>query len=137
MKIKLRKSEKVAVVDDRDSDLARKIWSWHSVLGVIRYDAERYDPDKRRTPQILLAREITNAWSGWRVIHVDGDRLNNRRSNLLMLSPAQYGQYVRKPVGSSGYIGVRQKSHSFDVRIASEHIGNFIVANNIYQSKRR
>lgn len=128
IEIPLRQSNDVALVDERDADLAEHTWSWHKVFGVIRYNAMRYDSETRRTPHILMARAITHARLKWYVIHLDGNRLNNQRGNLLLLSPAQRAQYVRKARGKSGFVGVAEKKYVFSAVIKGKHIGNFASA---------
>lgn len=126
IEILLRKTERIALIDERDAHLSQHTWSWHKTFGVIRYDAESYDPKARRTPHIIMARQITQAPDKWFVVHVDGDRLNNKRSNLLLLSPAQNVQYAKKKIRSmSGYKGVAQKGGTFEVMIQSQYIGRF------------
>lgn len=113
MKLELRKSQKLALIDERDKGQARHIWTWHDYLGVVRYDNEHYNASKRRTPHLLLHREITGAPKEHSVIHVNGDKLDNRRANLLVLSRAQSTQYARKSTGKSPYRGVKVTPRNF------------------------
>lgn len=125
MEIKLRNSNKKAVIDNRDEHLAQHLWSWHSTLGVVRYDASRYDKVKQRTPHLLLHRVITQAFDGYFVVHVNKNRLDNRRKNLLLLSPSAYAQFVRKPSGKSPFLGVTDKDAFFQVYSGGEYVGTF------------
>ena len=128
IEIKLRQSDDVALIDERDADLAGYTWSCHQSLGVIRYDATRYDTKAQRTPQVLMSRLITQAPSKWRVIHLDGNRLNNQRGNLLLLSGLQYAQFVPKKIGTSGYIGVIFYRNAYEARIQGQYIARFPTA---------
>lgn len=125
VEIPLRKTERITLIDERDGHLANYEWSWHSSFGVIRYDAEEYNPKAQRTPHVIMARQITQAPTRWYVIHLDGDRLNNKRSNLLLLNAAQNAQYIRKARGKSRYKGVAPKGGTFEVMIQGEYIGKF------------
>lgn len=128
IEIPLRKSDRAALVDERDAHLAEHTWSWHRTFGVIRYDATRYNPETQRTPHVIMARMITEAPPKWFVVHLDGNRLNNRRNNLLLLSLAQRAQYMRKRRGKSGFAGVTEKKYAFSATIRGRHIGYFAVA---------
>lgn len=100
----------VAVINDSDqAHLSRWQWGWTEQMGVIRYDAEQYDAQAQRTQHVLLGRVITRAEEGMCVVHVDGDRLNNQRENLLLLDHAQFSQYTQEPSGRSAYLGVHWK----------------------------
>ena len=128
IEIKLRNSGQTALVSDRDADQAQHTWSWHDVLGVVRYDATRYDAKARRTPHELLARAITNAPDKSVVVHLDGNRLNCRRGNLLLLTLAQHAQFSRKRRGKSGLIGVIEKKGKFRATIQHQYLGRFETA---------
>lgn len=77
VKIRIRNNDKPVLVDERDAAQAeyaydperagygQLCWSWHDVLGVVRYDAEHYNRRTQRTPHIILARERVRAWSTW------------------------------------------------------------------------
>lgn len=121
IELKLRKSAKVALIDERDAHQGGHVWSWHDYLGVVRYDNDNYDADQRRTPHLLLHREIAGAEGKQYVVHVNSDRLDNRRQNLLLLSHAAYTQYVHKPRGKSEYRGIKVTKTSFQA-----YCGGFI-----------
>lgn len=91
-----------AQVDDEDHDrLAKHKW----YLRKDGYAGRNEHPDGK-TKTILLHRAVLDAPAGMQVDHIDGDKLNNRRSNLRLVTPAQ-NQYNRRPSdGSSRYKGV-------------------------------
>lgn len=138
MKIKLRNSQFVALIDERDAELAQYTWSLHSSLGVIRYEARDYNAKTQRTPQVIMSRVITCAPPKSYVIHLDNDPLNNKRSNLLLLSALQYAQYVPRERGKSGIIGASFQKGAYQVIIGSRYIGRYadpVEAANVYDQE--
>jgi len=60
----------------------------------------------RNTP-IPMHRHLLNARKGQMIDHINGDKLDNRRSNLRFCTFAQNGQNAKTPVNNmSGYKGV-------------------------------
>lgn len=105
----LRDGQATRLDDNLAAHFGQWTWSWSEELGVVRYDAERYDAAAQRTPHVILAREITRAPEELVVAHVDGDRLNNQRANLLLLDASQFAQWQRRGRGASAYLGVSWK----------------------------
>lgn len=58
---------------------------------------------------VLLHREILDASPSQIVDHINGDTLDNRRSNLRITDRYGNARNRRVPVGKSGFTGVRQK----------------------------
>lgn len=126
-RLKLRRGQ-VTLVSPEDHDILQEhVWSWSDQLGVVRYDADRYSPTAQHTPHVLMARLITHASEEELVIHVDGDKLNNTRENLLLLTKPQYTQYFRRASGSSRYLGVAwvEVEGLYRAQIARQQIGRF------------
>lgn len=93
---------KVAIVDDEDFEwLSRYKWCYTKAGYAVR--ASRIN-GKRRT--VYMHREILQAPAGLEVDHINGDKLDNRRSNLRIVTKQQnmFNQRPRK--GSSRYKGV-------------------------------
>lgn len=110
IEIKLTKG-KVTVVDDDDYTLAFKYkWiaaksHWGNALWYASKHVKR--PDGKWRP-IFLHRLIVNAAAGMEVDHINGDGLDNRRSNLRICTHAQNSRNSRSvnPNKTSKYKGV-------------------------------
>lgn len=94
---------KVALVDDEDFEwLSRWKWSYNQNGYAIRNSKVR----KKQTRH-YLHREILQADRSQRVDHIDGDPLNNQRSNLRICSQAENVQNSRiRSDNKSGFKGV-------------------------------
>ena len=91
---------KVAIVDAQDYDWLSK-YKWHAVKCDSRFYA--YRSKNRRS--VSMHREIMHAPKGMVVDHIDGNSLNNRRSNLRLCTVSQNHQNRRRTYGSSKYKG--------------------------------
>lgn len=126
-----------AIVDAIDLRLLNDS-SWHA--GVVRKSsgavchvyARRSTPKGRTGQEVLMHRIIACPPEGLVVDHIDGDGLNNLRSNLRIATPAQNNHNQRKRVdNTSGVKGVHWHKRankwkaqiSFDGRV--RHIGLF------------
>lgn len=65
-----------------------------------------YDADTKAEASISLHRFLMEAGPGEMVDHIDGDGLNNRRSNLRVATRSQNGQNRKRQKGTSQYKGV-------------------------------
>lgn len=93
----------VALVDDEDfAELSKFKWQAKTLKGSVY--AQRAG-GSRESP-VLMHRQVLRAPSGQVVDHIDGDGLNNQRSNLRYASHAQNMANRRPPGGSSKYKGV-------------------------------
>lgn len=77
-----------AVVDDEDAHLARK--HWHAVVTMSGkvYAASSFGGPNNARVRRKLHQAIMNAPIGLVVDHIDGDTMNNRRSNLRVVTQA-------------------------------------------------
>lgn len=87
----------VALVDDEDFDKVSAL-KW--------YESSGYGWHKGRKMYTSMHRFIMQAEKGVEVDHVDGNRLNNQRSNLRLCTPSQNRCNTLRKVGVSEYKGV-------------------------------
>ena len=107
--------------------------SWRAMVKPHSVYAYRVEFPKRRT--VLLHRTILNAPSNMQVDHIDGDALNNRRSNLRLATALQNGANKKKPAhNTSGFKGVswhkRDLYWAANIRVGGKlrHLGRFETA---------
>jgi hypothetical protein len=91
----------IAVVDAEDFEELNQ-YKWYALKGLNTFYAARREG--RET--ILMHRVIMKPPKGMVVDHIDGNGLNNRRSNLRICTVAQNGLNSRARGGRSGYKGV-------------------------------
>lgn len=103
VEIPLRGLGGVAIIDDQDADLILPL-NWYAVKSKCLIYARRNSAAPGRET-IRMHRFILNAQKGELVDHVDGDTLNNRRSNLRICSLSQ-SNMNRCGHGRSGYKGI-------------------------------
>jgi hypothetical protein len=104
---------KVALVDDRDYDALMSIGPWQAFKTSAGFYAAR-DLRESRTGRlrrffmhaVLLGTVATSKW----VDHVNGDTLDNRRTNIRRATPAQNAANRRKMAGS----GCKYRGVSWD-----------------------
>jgi len=117
---------KVTIVDAEDYKRLSKD-KWYAANTGGKFYACR--SIKQRT--ISMHREIMGEPKGMFVDHIDGNGLNNRRSNLRVCTPAQNVQNRRCMGGSSGYKGVSfiKRDNKWKAEITLNrrriHIGHF------------
>jgi hypothetical protein len=106
----------VAVIDASDVLLVGQ-YCWSTLENRNSIYAMRNSSHNRGPRTLLLHREIMGAPKGMMVDHIDGDGLNNRRSNLRLATNAQnLWNTGRRVTNSSGYKGV-----SFDKQKGKWH----------------
>lgn len=95
---------KVALVDDADHEWLNQ-WKW--TYGRSGY-AVRGEYNGGNYKTIRMHRVIVSTPFGKFTDHINGDKLNNQRSNLRICDKAQNGYNREKPLtNSSGYKGVQ------------------------------
>jgi len=103
-RIKLTRG-KFTLVDDNDFKYLNK-WKWYcSSRGYAMRDIKA-EGEKRMA--ILMHRLITNAPTGTVIDHINGDKLDNRRNNLMVVTQHENGvnRKVLNKNNTSGYRGV-------------------------------
>lgn len=108
---------KVTVVDDEDYERFGK-FKWHCVGG--RYAARSVGGRKNKR-MVYLHREIIGAKEDEIVDHINGNKLDNRRSNLRVVTVSEnlYNTSIRSD-NTSGYKGVsfvKDCRHKWEARI--------------------
>jgi len=93
---------RVSIVDDEDYEELSK-YNWHFCHG---YASRRITINRKRT-SLLMHRQIMNATKGQELDHINGDRSDNRKSNLRFVTRQQnaFNQKSSKN-SSSQYRGV-------------------------------
>lgn len=125
----------IARVDDEDYDvLTAHKWTavvtGKNIKRVYAYRRINWDNTKRKWGgSIYMHRQITDAVKGLDVDHIDGDTLNNQRSNLRTATRSQNLANNRRAVGVSGFRGVtrttRGESAPYKVMFRNKLIGTY------------
>lgn len=97
----------IVMVDDSDFEYLNQ-FNWCTLKGKHTFYAFRMVGPKGKRTSVLMHREILNAPKGMECDHVDGNGLNNQRSNLRLATISQNrGNHIRKrPNATSKFIGV-------------------------------
>ena len=102
------------VIDEQDVPLATA-FRWQVSVGGY---AHRIAQAKGRRRHLAFHRLVIGAKRGEEIDHINGDRLDNRRSNLRVVTRSQNQQNRRKLRSATGVRGVeRRQSGRFRVRI--------------------
>jgi hypothetical protein len=97
---------KVAKVSDEDYEWLNSM-SWHcSNKGYARHG--NYDKVTKKTKSVYMHRLIMGEPKGLQIDHIDGDKLNNQRENLRIVTQSKnsLNTKVREGKTSSKYVGV-------------------------------
>lgn len=87
-----------AIVDDEDFDLVSR-YKWHTMVG--SSGNHQYAVTKVRMHRLIM-----DAPPGYMVDHINGDTLDNRKSNLRLCTNSQNQQNTGSRGGSSQFKGV-------------------------------
>jgi hypothetical protein len=132
----------VALVSEGDYERVNA-FKWRALVGTHNIYAVRSVRDKANRYTVLMHRFITDASPGLQIDHIDGDGLNNTRSNLRLATHAQNGQNSRKQVNNtSGYIGVSREGKSkwrAQIRVdgSKTYLGSFETAEEAAEARDR
>lgn len=95
-----------AIVDDADFAWLSQ-WKWCASKSDVGFYAMRAEKTNGRARYLYMHRVLADARPGDVVDHIDGDRLNNRRSNLRLATARQNAMNTRAHYdGSSRFKGV-------------------------------
>jgi hypothetical protein len=117
---------KTAVIDAEDADrVSQRNWyAVRSKAGVFYASTHLY-----RNHTVYLHRFVLGPCVDAIVDHVDGDGLNNRRSNLRLATAAQSNQNRRPRQNKSGFAGVKKHRRKWTASIRVDgkrvHLGMF------------
>jgi hypothetical protein len=138
--IELSKGKKT-IVDDEDFQHLNK-FKWY--VNQNRKDGDYYairdDYNDGRKIRIAIHRLIMNAPKGMLVDHINGDTLDNRKSNLRIVTPRQNHQNFHRKDYSSKYPGVHFHKYSQRWRSTIEvdgdkiHLGYFDTEKEAYKN---
>ncbi len=125
-------SGKTAVIDAEDWPLIKQ-YKWYALCTGRHRKIWYFSTNSTEGRTIYLHRLIMNAAPGEEVDHIDGNGLNNQRSNLRKCSHAQNLRkaHVSRPA-ASGYRGVYLHGPSWRVRV---NIGGKQRSFGIFKSK--
>ena len=123
--------DKYAIVDDDDYEILKKHKWCYSMGYAMRGD---YIGDYVNGKNILMHREIMKTPKGFDTDHIDGDKLNNRKENLRIVTRSQNIMNSKKKSGlSSKYKGVSfyKKTSKWTAQICPKegriHLGTFLT----------
>ena len=104
MQILLTDKVNFAIIDDEDFELVNK-YTWS--IGTYGYARRNIYISKGKTTAISMHRLIMNAQKGQMVDHINGDKLDNRKSNLRFCNKAKNAMNCKvHKHNTSGYKGV-------------------------------
>ena len=105
------KSGKVIKVDDEDYDYLSRFSWWTMTQG--------YAVTEANGRQVMMVHEILGRPpEGYDVDHINGDKLDNQRHNLRLVTRATNMQNrIRKKKNPTGFLGVHPNNNKFIARI--------------------
>lgn len=111
----------VALVDAGDYRWLRQ-WQWSYLSSGY---ACRGEKNSGKQHMVLMHRALLNAPDGSYIDHINGNRLDNRRCNLRIVTPQQSAYNTRKRKSATGFRGVTKhpdpkRSRPYQARIRAE-----------------
>ena len=129
MRIIILNNDMLSFVDDEDYEELNK-FKWTAHINGKNYYADRHEPITHKT--ITMHRHILKfPVKGIDIDHIDGNGLNNQKSNLRMISHRENGQNLHNVKKTSKYPGVfwSKIANKWSTQIrfgkGKRHIGNF------------
>jgi len=133
MDLQLRNSAAPAIIDEPDMPKASEFNWYVTTLGYVRSTTE---------PRVWLHRLILGDKVGFVVDHANGNKLDNRRSNLRHATRSQ-SQCNRRPPKSnkSGFAGIRFFKGKWEARITVNRqpywLGSFLTLGEALKARRK
>jgi hypothetical protein len=106
-----------AVVDEEDYAFLSQ-WTWYPYVRSNGVYVGRRVRDNGRQKTIYLHRLLLNAPKGIEVDHINGNPLDNRKSNIRLCTRSQNNQNIKKTKGKIPYKGVSEKRDGYQVSVA-------------------
>ncbi len=105
---------KVTIVDDEDFEYLSQ-FKWHYMGYAVRHSTSKFGLKRK---SIFIHREVINAPDDMEVDHINGDKLDNRKTNLRICTHAE-NQRNRKidKDNKSGYRGVSKHQNKWLVHL--------------------
>lgn len=133
---------KISLVDDEYYEELSK-YKWYANKNKNTFYAMRNQIINGKSKTIMMHRQITNNNSNFVTDHIDGNGLNNQKSNLRIVTNRQNSQNRKNIIKSSKYVGVYWDKISnkwkSQIRINKKiYIGSFdteLEAHNAYLNK--
>jgi HNH endonuclease len=118
----------VAIIDADDFEKIKN-YNWHAVKTGHVFYAKRATRKKGEQRIVPMHAVIAGTPAGLCTDHIDGNGLNNRRSNLRICTHAQNQQNRITKSGENPYKGVQKNKHLWQARIwldgGNRHLGLF------------
>lgn len=112
-----------SIVDDEDFDYLNQ-WKWNCTK---QGYAVRLEGAKRS--RITIHQKLLNPPSGYDIDHINGDKLDNRRSNLRICTRAQNSRNQKKRTGLYKGVSWNKSKNKWIAQICfdykNKHLGNF------------
>ena len=122
-KISANRGRYEILVDDEDYDDIKEASQRYSWCVVGHHNSHRVRCGPQRGPFLYLHRFLMCPKDDEFVRYLDGNRLNNQKENLLIVTPTQARQGVRKkPRGTSKYYGVQKSGRGFTAAISANRV---------------
>jgi hypothetical protein len=87
----------VTLLDDEDYERFKQ-WKWYGAPTHSKVYVRRGYTRNQKSFSEMLHRVIMNAPHGFQVDHIDGDTLNNQKSNLRLCTPTENQRYKRSMI---------------------------------------
>lgn len=121
---------KVALIDDEDFDFLNQ-WKWYFNYNYAKrtLNLKKQKFEKRKSKIIYMHRVIVNAQNGQIIDHINGNTLDNRKSNLRVCTHSQNLQNSKIKTGKYKGVSWHKSSNKWLAKIGGTnsriHIGLF------------
>lgn len=136
----------VTVIDDVDVDLAQFKWYAQGITGALYAVRNEWINEKRgslKLHRVIMSRKLGRGLVlNERVDHIDGNPMNNIRSNLRIATVGQNAMNAKKRAhNKAGYKGVVPEGKKFRASIYADgkrrHLGTFPTAQEAHEAYKK